>query len=471
MTDAAHLLSDLAGYMIGIFALWASSKKATSRSTFGYHRAEVLGALISIAIVWLATGVLVYEAVQRIITPEVVDGRIMFYVALGGLGINFVLLAVLSGSGHGHSHGLGGGDHGHSHGGGGHGHGNKAKAGGHGHAHGQAHRGGHGHAHGHAEPGGHGHAHGQTDTGNHGHAHGQAHRGGHGHAHGQTDTGGHGHAHGQTDTGGHGHAHGQTDTGGHGHAHGQTDTGNHGHAHGQTDTGGHGHAHGQTDTGGHGHAHGQADTGGHGHAHGQTDTGGHGHAHGHAEEEGHNHGSTHSEYLEVGDYGHDGLDEEWDDNHHKEESMNVRAAAIHVIGDMVQSVGVVIAGALIWYNPDWHLADPICTFVFALLVLLTTAGMLREIVDVLMERTPQGVHTQLLADKVMDIEGVTDVHCMHAWALSPGKYLLSAHIQVTHTVHKDTVLIKALEIINKNTNGKVHSTLQVTSADLCSVEF
>jgi len=363
MTDAAHLLSDLAGYMIGIFALWASSKKATSRSTFGYHRAEVLGALISIAIVWLATGVLVYEAVQRIITPEVVDGRIMFYVALGGLGINFVLLAVLSGSGHGHSHGLGGGDHGHSHGGGGHGHGNKAKAGGHGHAHGQAHR------------------------------------------------------------------------------------------------------------GGHGHAHGQTDTGGHGHAHGQTDTGGHGHAHGHAEEEGHNHGSTHSEYLEVGDYGHDGLDEEWDDNHHKEESMNVRAAAIHVIGDMVQSVGVVIAGALIWYNPDWHLADPICTFVFALLVLLTTAGMLREIVDVLMERTPQGVHTQLLADKVMDIEGVTDVHCMHAWALSPGKYLLSAHIQVTHTVHKDTVLIKALEIINKNTNGKVHSTLQVTSADLCSVEF
>ena len=118
LTDAAHLLSDLASFLISLAALYLSSRSPTSQLSYGFHRAEILGALISVLIIWLITGILVYEAVLRIISPQDVDGKIMFIVAISGLGVNVLMGLVLLQSGHGHSHGLSGGSgHGHSHGG------------------------------------------------------------------------------------------------------------------------------------------------------------------------------------------------------------------------------------------------------------------------------------------------------------------------------------------------------------------
>lgn len=79
------------------------------------------------------------------------------------------------------------------------------------------------------------------------------------------------------------------------------------------------------------------------------------------------------------------------DHGHDHGSINLRSAVLHVIGDILQSIGVAIAGALIWWNQDdprWYLADPICTFIFSVVVLLTTKSILRDIIHVLMERTP-----------------------------------------------------------------------------------
>ena len=89
------------------------------------------------------------------------------------------------------------------------------------------------------------------------------------------------------------------------------------------------------------------------------------------------HGHSHSH-----DHGH---------SHGEAGSINLRSAVLHVIGDILQSIGVAIAGALIWYNQDdprWYIADPICTFIFSVVVLLTTKSILRDIIHVLMERTP-----------------------------------------------------------------------------------
>ena len=143
--SAAHLLSDVASFAISLFAVWLAERKPTARATFGFHRIEIFGAIVSVFLIWVLTGVLCYEAVLRIITPEDVDGRTMFIVAVLGVVVNLVMMQILSqggGNDHGHSHNpielfkalfkKGGGDHGHSHGGG------------HGHAHG----GGHGDAHG-----------------------------------------------------------------------------------------------------------------------------------------------------------------------------------------------------------------------------------------------------------------------------------------------------------------------------------
>lgn len=95
MTDAAHLLSDLAGFLISIFALWLATRPATSRLSFGFHRAEILGALISVLLIWVLTGVLVYEAIWRLAHPEDVDGKIMFIVATCGLVVNFTMGMIL----------------------------------------------------------------------------------------------------------------------------------------------------------------------------------------------------------------------------------------------------------------------------------------------------------------------------------------------------------------------------------------
>jgi len=75
MSDAAHMLSDVAGLSVSIFAAWAVTRRSHISYSFGYHRAEILGALLSILVIWAVTGALVWEAVQRIITPQIVDGK------------------------------------------------------------------------------------------------------------------------------------------------------------------------------------------------------------------------------------------------------------------------------------------------------------------------------------------------------------------------------------------------------------
>ncbi|KAJ6980356.1 hypothetical protein NC653_028232 [Populus alba x Populus x berolinensis] len=106
LTDAAHLLSDVAAFAISLFSIWASGWEATPRRTYGYFRIEILGALISIQLIWLLAGILVYEAIARLIydTGEV-QGALMFAVSAAGLLVNIVM-ALLLGHGHGgHGHG------------------------------------------------------------------------------------------------------------------------------------------------------------------------------------------------------------------------------------------------------------------------------------------------------------------------------------------------------------------------------
>ena len=73
------------------------------------------------------------------------------------------------------------------------------------------------------------------------------------------------------------------------------------------------------------------------------------------------------------------------------ENMNVRAAIIHMIGDIVQSVGVIVAAVIIYIKPTWTIADPICTFLFSILVMLTTVPIFIDVMGILMETTPGDV--------------------------------------------------------------------------------
>ena len=64
-TDAAHMLTDFASFLISLFAIWMAAKPKSQKMSFGWHRAEVLGATVSVLMIWLVTGVLVYMAILR----------------------------------------------------------------------------------------------------------------------------------------------------------------------------------------------------------------------------------------------------------------------------------------------------------------------------------------------------------------------------------------------------------------------
>lgn len=90
-TDAAHLLTDFASFMISLFALWVASRPATRMMSFGWHRAEVLGALTSVLMIWVVTGILVYLAVQRVITRDFeIESTSMLITSGVGVAVNLV---------------------------------------------------------------------------------------------------------------------------------------------------------------------------------------------------------------------------------------------------------------------------------------------------------------------------------------------------------------------------------------------
>eukprot|EP00614_Pseudopedinella_elastica_P004841 CAMPEP_0172587524 /NCGR_PEP_ID=MMETSP1068-20121228/6553_1 /TAXON_ID=35684 /ORGANISM="Pseudopedinella elastica, Strain CCMP716" /LENGTH=435 /DNA_ID=CAMNT_0013382577 /DNA_START=84 /DNA_END=1391 /DNA_ORIENTATION=- len=235
--------------------------------------------------------------------------------------------------------------------------------------------------------------------------------------------------------------------------------------------------------GGHAHFHSH---GGHEHGHGLvashepqiTDKGctmdhGHGHGHGHEHSNEHNHGHEHAnghsdcESLEAGGTKKYGSIE---NTENRPRNLNIDAAYLHVIGDLVQSIGVAIAGALIWWNPSWKLADPLCTILFGMIVMYTTLQTLWSNISVLLEGVPEGVDLAHLKASFLSLKDtggsplVTDVHDLHVWSMSSGSPLLTAHM---HSRSPLETLPKAHEICAKN--GILHATIQVTPAGMaCS---
>ena len=118
LTDAAHLFSDLSGFFISIFSLWLTKQPSTKKLTYGYHRAEVIGALTSIVLIWGLTICLITEAVERVINQNFEINRyFMLGTAIFGLLCNLLMGKFLHDTGghhHGHDHGPHNG-HGHSH--------------------------------------------------------------------------------------------------------------------------------------------------------------------------------------------------------------------------------------------------------------------------------------------------------------------------------------------------------------------
>ncbi|KAG9157174.1 hypothetical protein Leryth_004858 [Lithospermum erythrorhizon] len=329
LTDAAHLLSDVAAFAISLFSLWAAGWEATPRQSYGFFRIEILGALVSIQLIWLLTGILVYEAIDRLVNDNGdVQGSLMFAVSAFGLLVNIGMAVLL---GHDHAHG-----HSHSH--------------------------GHGHDHGHEE---HGHDHHHDD-----------HESDNRHHHGVIVT-------------------------------------EHHHPHK-----------------------------------------GHSSHHEHQERN-----LSHEVDIQDPLLKHGG-EEKSTEVKKKQRNINVQGAYLHVLGDSIQSVGVMIGGALIWHKPEWKIIDLICTLVFSVIVLGTTIQMLRKILEVLMESTPREIDATRLEKGLCEMEEVVAIHELHIWAITVGKILLACHVKIKPEVDADMVLDKVVEYIKREYNIS-HVTIQI----------
>ncbi|HJU00698.1 MAG TPA: cation diffusion facilitator family transporter [Actinomycetes bacterium] len=111
------------------------------------------------------------------------------------------------------------------------------------------------------------------------------------------------------------------------------------------------------------------------------------------------------------------------------ESLNLRGAYLEVLGDLLGSAAVLLAAAVIALT-DFQAADPIASALIGVLILPRTWRLLREAVDVLLEATPKGVDMAEVRRHLLETPGVADVHDLHAWTITSGLPVLSAHVVV-----------------------------------------
>ncbi len=173
----------------------------------------------------------------------------------------------------------------------------------------------------------------------------------------------------------------------------------------------------------------------HGHSHGGG--GGHGHSHRHS---------------------HLGKDE--DAHAHAAEHINIRAAFIHVVGDLIQSIGVLISSIIIKVNPDLKIADPICTLVFSVIVFFTTLSVLRDSVRILMEGCPPAVSYDAVYSDLSALPDVVRVHDLRVWALTTDKLAASVHVAVNAAAGSQRVLHEATRLLRVR-HGVQITTVQV----------
>ncbi|KFQ46863.1 Zinc transporter 8, partial [Nestor notabilis] len=244
ITDAAHILVDLTSFLISLFSLWLASKPPTKQLTFGWHRAEILGALLSMIIIWMVTGVLIYLASLRLLHSDYdIDATVMLITSACAVIANILLSLILHQTGHGHSQGT--------------------------------------------------------------------------------------------------------------------------------------------------------------------------QARGHV-----------SAPLEQPALS----------------NASLRAAFVHAIGDLFQSLSVLISALIIFFKPEYKIADPICTFVFSIFVLATTITILRDILIVLMEGTSKGFAYDAVKARILAVEKVESIHNLHLWSLTMNQTILSAHVATADTVDSQKIL-------------------------------
>jgi cobalt-zinc-cadmium efflux system protein len=150
---------------------------------------------------------------------------------------------------------------------------------------------------------------------------------------------------------------------------------------------------------------------------------------------------------------------------HDHEDINTRSAFLHVLGDALASVGVIIAGIAIYFtNLLW--IDPLVSILISVLILVSSGRLLKETIHILAEGIPEGMTASGVEETMKAVSGIAEIHDLHIWTVAPGFVTLSAHVIL------DDQNLSQTEAIMQELKGRLiaaykieHTTIQFECAD------
>ena len=158
------------------------------------------------------------------------------------------------------------------------------------------------------------------------------------------------------------------------------------------------------------------------------------------------------------------------------QNLNVKSAVLHVIGDALASVGVIVGG-IIMLLTGWYIVDAILSCVIALIILIGAWRVVRESVHILLEGSPKNVSVQEIAESLLSIESVKDVHDVHIWSVCSHYKSLTAHVLIDEKdVHAMQDILQKINETVRDKFGIRHSTIQLETVRapddtlLCNVQ-
>ena len=147
----------------------------------------------------------------------------------------------------------------------------------------------------------------------------------------------------------------------------------------------------------------------------------------------------------------------------QERSLNMRGAYLEVMGDLLGSIAVIIAAIVIAVT-GWTTADVVASVIIGLLIIPRTWGLLREALDVLLEATPKGIHLDTVREHILEAPGVAGVHDLHAWTITSGMNVVSAHVVLNEDAKTGDILDHLGMCLSQDFDVK-HSTFQLETAE------
>lgn len=149
------------------------------------------------------------------------------------------------------------------------------------------------------------------------------------------------------------------------------------------------------------------------------------------------------------------------------ESLNVRGALLHVIGDLLGSVAAVAAGALILWR-GWTWADPLFSVLISLLIIFNAWRLVVDAVNVLLEGTPSHINASAVDEAIRTVGGVREVHDLHIWTITSDRHAVTAHVVINDASESYRVLREIRELLAERF-ALTHSTIQIEDPTFSTV--